>query len=199
MRLFVLFSPKIIKKNRRAKFLIKWFNTPSFFACARVTLNRKSIRHGLIFVRDLWTFFKNWSNISQFENWWKTSLNEALNERWRTSEKISALSLTIFLGISDSWHAFVWSRPLIFLRIICPQYQKKTDCLNYCPQYQKKKNCLNYCPQYQKKKSCLNYCPQCQKKTICLNYCPQYQKKTSCLDYCSQCQNKTSCLNWRLS
>ena len=41
------FSPIINKNDRRANFLIKRFNAPSFFACALVTLSRKSIWHDL--------------------------------------------------------------------------------------------------------------------------------------------------------
>ena len=70
----------------------------------------------MIIVRVFRTFFKNWGNISQFENWWKGSFID-LNERWRTSEKMSAFSLIIFVDIWDTWHAFVWSKLLIFLRI----------------------------------------------------------------------------------
>ena len=44
----VFFSPIINKKDWHANCWIKRFNAPSFFACARVTLNRKSIWHGLI-------------------------------------------------------------------------------------------------------------------------------------------------------
>ena len=41
------FSPIISKKDWRANFWIKRFNAPGFFKCARVTLNRKSVWHGL--------------------------------------------------------------------------------------------------------------------------------------------------------
>ena len=36
------------KKDQRTNFLIKRFSAPSFFACMQITLNRKSIWHGLI-------------------------------------------------------------------------------------------------------------------------------------------------------
>ena len=41
------FSPIINKNDWRANFLIKRFNASSFFACALVTLSRKSIWHDL--------------------------------------------------------------------------------------------------------------------------------------------------------
>ena len=67
----VLFSPAINKKDRHANFLIKRFSALSFFTCARVTLNRKSVWHVLInckCLRSTYFFFIhiyiNYANIA---------------------------------------------------------------------------------------------------------------------------------------
>ena len=54
---------------------------------------------------------------SSLNLFWVSSLTEALNEWWRISEKMSVFYLIIFMCISDSWQAFVWSRLVVSLRI----------------------------------------------------------------------------------
>ena len=72
----------------------------------------------IISLEFLGTFFKNWATSANSKTDGKVpSLTEVLNERWRTSEKMSAFSLIVFVGISDSWHTFVWSRLLFSLGI----------------------------------------------------------------------------------
>ena len=108
----ILFSPIINKKDRRANFLIKRFNEPNFFACPRVTLNRKSIWHGLKWRQKL-----TWKAIFvKTKLYIRTHLLEAIIKIFCLS-LIILLSLCLFINFEHVFILFLYRWSLFLIKL----------------------------------------------------------------------------------